>query len=66
MHQTIDDDRVDLSDHVWYFTAGVYKCCSCGAITKTKPPRFPTDPAWMPEHYDPLDDGDRQLVKKWK
>lgn len=48
------------TDHVWFKTNGVFKCCLCGAVTR-RPPHYPTPPDWSPLRYERLTDDERAL-----
>lgn len=60
--QTVDSASIDRTDHVWFMTVlGMWKCCLCGAMTKS-PPDYPTRKEWRPLRHDlPLTDEERGM-----
>ena len=63
----------DRTDHVWYQTdPGVpglvparWKCCLCGAIAHSTPPRYPTPKDWVCREYQlPLSQEEKQMCPR--
>ena len=56
--------KPDKTDHIWYLDKKrmICKCCTCGAVCK-QPPNYPTPKTWMPDHFEPLEEWERNLVK---
>jgi hypothetical protein len=52
---------LDRKDHIWIDrTDGKgYKCVLCGAVSLVTPPRYPTAPDWLPDHYEGLTNQER-------
>ncbi len=60
-HIQARDSRLDRKDHVWapHKDGKGYKCLLCGAVCLDRPPRYPTSPEWMPDHYEVLTESER-------
>lgn len=61
-YQTTKMKNLDRTDHVWYRSGQKWKCVLCGATTKAIPPDHPTDPEWVPDVYEKLEDKERNLA----
>lgn len=59
--QTPADPYCNRGDPIWVGGKDFWKCCLCGALTRTAPPPYPTPNGWLPERYELLTGEERKL-----